>query len=95
MLSKIKEKLLNLSNSYVFYKNNYEKISAINENNKQIINVLKEENNELKEYYKNLIDNQEKLDSKMGELFSSNKDQTIQFEKVLNNQEIRTKISNQ
>ena len=82
MLSKIKEKLLNLSNSYVFYKNNYEKLSVINENNKQMINVLKEENIELKECYKNLVDDQKKLESKISELFSSNKDYSLQFEKV-------------
>ncbi len=87
MLSKIKEKLLNLSNSYVFYKNNYEKLYAINENNKQMINVLKEENIELKECYKNLVDDQKKLESTISGLFSSNKDYSLQFEKIVSNQE--------
>ena len=43
-ISKIEQKLLNLSDSYIFYKNNYEKLTTLNNNKNETIKALKQEN---------------------------------------------------
>ena len=42
-ISKIEQKLLNLSDSYIFYKNNYEKLTTLNINKNDTIMALKQE----------------------------------------------------